>query len=88
MSAYPVPFTVERDGAQRLRLRNASDEPLHWVRVETSRRGIAWAPLTPRLDPGGWLDVSVQGPELARDTRVIVRWRRPNGDEYLYGVAL
>ncbi len=88
MSAYPVPFAIERGGSPRLRVRNTSAETLRWVRVEMAGRGIAHAPLTPRLPPGAALDVAVHGIELARDSRLIVRWRRPNGDEYLYGIAL
>ena len=88
MSAYPVPFTVDRRQVPRLRLHNSSAETLHWVRVEMSGRGMASAPLTPRLPPGAVLDIGVHGVDLAADSRVIVRWRRPNGEEYLYGVAL
>ena len=88
MPAYPVPFAIERDDARRLRLRNGSAETLHWVRVEVAPRGLAWAPLTPRLEPGAAVEVAVQGSRLELDSRVIVRWRRPNGEEYLYGIAL
>lgn len=88
MSAYPVPFTVDRSHVPRLRLRNSSAETLRWVRVEMAGRGIVHAPLTPRLRPGEELEVAVHGDELERDSRVIVRWRRANGEEYLYGIAL
>lgn len=88
MSVYPVPFTIDRSRAPRLRLRNTSSETLHWVRIEMSGRGLATAPLTPRLPPGSALDIGVHGSDLAADSRVIVRWRRPNGEEFLYGVAL
>lgn len=88
MPPYPVPFAIDRSRAPRLLLKNASRETLHWVRVEMSGRGLAAAPLTPRLPPGAILEVAVHGPQLELDSRVIVRWRRPNGEEYLYGVAL
>lgn len=88
MSSYPVPFAIDRSRSPRLLLQNASTETLHWVRVEMAGRGLAAAPLTPRLPPGGVLEVGVHGSQLALDSRLIVRWRRPNGDEYLYGVAL
>lgn len=87
MHSYPVPFRVDRSRAPRYVLRNAGDEPVHWVRVEMSGSGIAAAPLTPRLDPGAKLEVLVRGDDLARDSRLIVRWLRPNGEEYLWGVA-
>jgi len=88
MSAYPVPFTVDRRHVPRLRVRNSSAETLHWVRVEMAGRGVAHAPITPRLSPGEVFEVTVHGDELERDSRVILRWRRANGEEYLWGIAL
>ena len=87
MNAYPVPFRVDRSRAPALRLVNVSREILCWVRVEMDGPGVASARLTPRLDPGAALVVDVRGRDLERDSRLIVRWRRPNGEEYLWGVA-
>lgn len=87
MDAYPVPFRIDRSRAPRYRLVNASAEPLRWVRIELVGPGIATARPTPRLEPGAALDVLVRGPDLARDSRLCVRWLRPNGEEYLWGIA-
>ena len=40
-----------------------------------------------RVMPGGLLGFAVRGPNIARNTVVIVRWFRPNGDEYLWRVS-
>jgi len=87
MDAYPVPFRIDRSRAPRYRLVNASAEPLRWVRVEMDGPGVATAGLTPRLEPGGALDVLVRGRDLAQASRLCIRWLRPNGEEYLWGVA-
>ncbi len=87
MDAYPVPFRVDRTRAPRLRLVNVSPEPLRWVRVEMDGPGVASARLTPRLEPGDALQVLVRGRDLQRDSRLCVRWLRPNGEEYLWAVA-
>jgi len=49
--------------------------------------GFATARLTPRLDPGDALSVVVRGRDLPRDSRLCIRWLRPNGEEYLWAVA-
>jgi len=82
-----VPFRIDRSRAPRYRLVNESAEPLRWVRVEMDGPGVVAAPLTPRLDPGSSLEVRVGGRDLARSSRLVVRWLRPNGEEYLWGVA-
>ncbi len=87
MQSYPVPFRVDHRRASRLRLVNASDEPLRWVRVEMTGPGLAAARLTPRLDPGEALEIAVRGDELAAASRLVVRWLRPSGEEYLWGLA-
>ncbi|OJX70117.1 MAG: hypothetical protein BGO95_03640 [Micrococcales bacterium 73-13] len=88
MDAYPVPFAIDRSRAPRLRIVNTSGEALRWIRVEMRGPGLAMAPLTPRLRPGAALDVLMRGDDLGRRSRVCVRWLRPNGEEYLWGVAL
>ncbi len=87
MDAYPVPFRVDRSHAPRYRLVNASAESLRWIRVEMDGPGVATARLTPRLEPGSAIDVLVRGQDLAHDSRLCVRWLRPNGEEYLWGIA-
>lgn len=66
---------------------NASLESLRWVRIELNGPGIATPPFVPRLGPGETLEVDVRGADLPRATRMVVRWLRENGDEYLWGVA-
>ena len=88
MEAYPVPFDLDRTRPATLVLRNASAETLRWVRVEMLGPGLASAPLTPRLDPGDHIEVKVRGDDLGTSSRVIVRWLRPSGGEYLWGIAL
>lgn len=87
MNAYPVPFRVDRSQAPRYRLINSSGEHLRWVRVEIVGPGVVSARLTPRLDPGGAVDVMVRGPDLAEASRLCIRWLRPNGEEYLWAIA-
>ncbi len=87
MDAYPVPFRVDRTRAPNLRLVNASTERLRWVRVEMDGPGVATARLTPRLEPGDSLQVLVRGRDLSRESRLCIRWLRPNGEEYLWAVV-
>jgi len=87
MDAYPVPFRVDRSAAPRYRLVNASSESLCWVRVEMAGPGLVAAGVTPRLAPGGALDIVVGGRDLAQESRLCVRWLRPNGEEYLWAIA-
>ncbi len=87
MDAYPVPFRIDRSRAPRYRLVNASSESLRWIRVEMDGPGVATARLTPRLDPGAAIDVVVRGRDLPHDSRLCIRWLRPNGEEYLWGIA-
>ncbi|MBO9577930.1 MAG: hypothetical protein J7480_04065 [Microbacteriaceae bacterium] len=87
MDAYPVPFRVDRSRAPRYRIVNSSLEPLRWVRVEMDGPGVATARLTPRLEPGAAIDVVVRGRDLALSSRLCIRWLRPNGEEYLWGIA-
>jgi len=87
MDAYPVPFRIDRSRAPRYRLVNASAERLRWVRIEMDGPGVASARLTPRLEPGGAVEVMVRGPDLAERSRLCVRWLRPNGEEYLWAIA-
>jgi hypothetical protein len=45
----------------------------------------ASAPAT--LEPGDALEIVISGADLARDTIALVRWFRPNGQEYLWRVS-
>ena len=88
MEAYPVPFAVDRSAAPRMRIVNTSRETLRWVRLEMHGPGLASSPLTPCLGPGAALEVLTRGADLARASRLCVRWLRPNGEEYVWGIAL
>jgi len=85
--AYRVPFVVERDDAPLYRLRNVSDEAVHWVTLRLSGPGLL-TPVQPcRLSPGSALVVEVLGAELARATSLQVSWFRPGGPQYLWRVT-
>lgn len=88
MNPYPVPFTVDRSRAPRLRLRNTGGERLRGVSLLLSGRGVMAAPAVSVLEPGDAVDFRVLGRDLERDTTVVVRWIRPDGAEFLWRVAL
>lgn len=86
--AYPVPFIVDRSRAPlRYYLLNGSTETLDGVRLALLGSGHLLPLSTRRLLPGGMLAFSVRGEDLSRNSVVIVRWFRPNGDEYLWRVS-
>lgn len=87
MEAYRVPFGVDRSGAPRYRLVNRGPHPIRWVRVELDGPGVVSAPLTPRLGPGETLEIAVRGARLAESSRLLVRWLRDDGEEYLWAMA-
>ena len=85
--AYRVPFIVERDDAPRYRLRNVSDEAVHWVVLRMIGPGLL-SPLQPcRLTPGSELEFEVLGSTLARASSVQVSWFRPGGHQYLWPIT-
>lgn len=88
MLAYPVPFLVDRRAAPRYRFVNVSAECLRWVRVELRGPGLASAPFLAALAPGSAFEVDLRGDDLASNSRLVLRWLRPNGEEYLWGVSL
>jgi hypothetical protein len=82
--AYPVPFRFDRSDPPRYGLRNASLETLSGVTFALLGAGNmpVQAPVT--LQPGTTASLIITGEDLARDTILIVRWRRANGEEYLW----
>jgi hypothetical protein len=82
--AYPVPFRFDRSDAPRYRLTNASLEPLTGVRFALLGRGSMPAQAPVALNPGQTTTIPIFGDDLARNTILIVRWSRHNGDEYLW----
>jgi len=87
MESYPVPFAIDRRRAPRYALRNASLEPVHWIRLELAGPGLLRAPTPARLGPGEVLEFDLRGEDLSRDSRLVVRWLREDGDEYLWSVV-
>ena len=86
--AYRVPFVVDRSRAPvRYYLVNRSTETLDSVRLAVLGTGVLLPVSHSRVPPGGLLGFAVRGENLARTTVVIVRWFRPNGDEYLWRVS-
>lgn len=88
MEAYRVPFHLDRRRAPVLRLVNRNTETVRWVRIEVDGPGLAAAPMTRQLAPGDGVEVLVRGEHLARDTRLVVRWVREDGEHYLWGASL
>jgi hypothetical protein len=83
--AYTVPFTLDRTRAPRVyRLVNDSPERVTGVRVTLVGTGLLVPVATTRLDPGDSVDLCVLGVELTRSAIAVVRWFRPDGDEYLW----
>jgi hypothetical protein len=86
--AYRVPFVVDRSRAPvRYYLVNRSAETLHGLRLAVLGSGLLLPVSQTRLLPGGVLGFAVRGHELARNSVVVVRWFRPNDDEYLWRVS-
>jgi hypothetical protein len=91
-SAYRVPWIFERgDGTgvplNCFTLRNLGAERLTAVTFNLHGRGIMPASAPSTLDAGDSLEIVISGNDLARDTIGLVRWFRPNGQEYLWRVS-
>jgi len=86
--AYRVPFTVDRSHApRRYYLVNRGSETLDAVRLCLLGSGVMLPLSSRRLPPGAVLAFAVRGSDLARDAVVVVRWFRPDGDEYLWRIS-
>jgi hypothetical protein len=84
-TAYRVPWHFERgEGAGMYGLRNLGVERLSGVTFNLYGSGAARASAEAALEPGDVLELVITGLDLARTTVGIVRWLRPNGDEYLW----
>ena len=85
ITAYAVPFTVERNRAPRLyRLVNVGDECVRGLRVTLLGSGLLVPVSAPLLAPGQGVTLTVLGFELSKSSVAVVRWFRPNDDEYLW----
>ncbi|AYF98688.1 hypothetical protein [Protaetiibacter intestinalis] len=87
MEPYRVPFTFDRSRAPHFRLRNTGSEPVRGVTATLLGRGVMPAGPPRALQPGDQLELVVRGDDLARETTLVIRWLRPNGEEYLWRVA-
>lgn len=91
-TAYRVPWLFERgDGQHRAAncfvLRNLGPEPLTGVSFNLYGSGVMPASAPATLEPGDSLELVVSGADLARDTIAVIRWFRPDGQEYLWRVS-
>jgi hypothetical protein len=84
--AYRVPWHFER-GNGHFTLRNLGTERLAAVTFNLYGSGIMPASAPATLEPGDALEIVIAGSDLARDTIGVVRWFRPNGEEYLWRVS-
>ena len=71
----------------RYYLVNRSSEVLDSVRLSMLGSGFLLPISKSRVLPGGVLGFAVRGHDLSRNSVMIVRWFRPNGDEYLWRVS-
>ncbi|HEX4442828.1 MAG TPA: hypothetical protein VHZ81_04590 [Galbitalea sp.] len=91
-NAYRVPWRFDRgDGAERpancFTLRNLGGETLTAVTFNLYGSGVMPASAPARLESGDSLEIVISGHDLAKDTIGVIRWFRPNGQEYLWRVS-
>ncbi|QEO10486.1 PilZ domain-containing protein [Protaetiibacter larvae] len=87
MEPYRVPFTFDRSRAPRYLLVNRGAEPLRGVSATLHGGGLMPAGPPRPLRPGEHLELLIRGDDLARETTLVIRWLRPNGEEYLWRLA-
>jgi len=85
--AYPVPFTLERAQGNLHRLTNVSSESLRGITLTLHGAGMMSTSVPATLEPGGVLEVTIAGKDLARSTILVVRWFRPDDVEYLWRIS-
>jgi hypothetical protein len=81
-----VPWIFER-GDGHYALRNLGRESLTAVTFALYGSGVMPATAPSTLEPGDALEIVISGHDLAKDTIGVVRWFRPNGQEYLWRVS-
>lgn len=87
MEPYRVPFAFDRSRPPHFRLTNESAETLRGVSATLLGRGLMPAGPPRSLGPGEYLEVTIRGDDLARETTLVIRWLRPTDEEYLWRVA-
>lgn len=85
--AYPVPFLVVRPSPGRVRLVNRSDDVLRCVVFLVLGPGVLGADVVGTVEPGGVIETTVHGRNLERSTSLVVRWLRPDDQEYLWRIS-
>ena len=85
-SAYRVPWAFER-GDGHYSLRNLGRESLAAVTFALYGPGLMPATAPATIEPGDALEIVIAGDNLARATIGVVRWFRPDGEEYLWRVS-
>jgi len=84
---YRVPFLFDRTRAPAYRLVNIGAERLRGVSVALAGSGVMSPVMPGALEPTQAIELRVRGAHLERDATLMVRWLRPNGEEYLWRVS-
>lgn len=82
-----MPWRVDRSAPPVYRLVNTSADTLRGVTVSIAGRARLTVSAPASLAPGDAVAATVTGPDLARDTVLVVRWFPPDGREYLWHVS-
>jgi hypothetical protein len=85
--AYRVPWRVEREKAPTFRIVNDSSDAVHGVTLSISGAAVMLASPPRLVAPGEAVSVTIVGHDIARDTLLVIRWFRDEGDEYLWRVS-
>jgi hypothetical protein len=85
-SAYRVPWHFER-GDGLYTLRNLGRKSLTGVTFSLYGSGMMPTSAPAILEAGDALEIVISRHDLARDTVGVVRWFRPNRQEYLWRVS-
>ncbi|WP_291051340.1 hypothetical protein [Herbiconiux sp.] len=86
--AYPVPLRLDRRDAPRsYLLQNVGDEPLRGLSFSLIGTGMMRASPPLLLAPGQAVRLRIRGSTLPLSAVLIIRWFRPNDDEYLWRVS-
>lgn len=86
--AYQVPLRLDRRGAPHsYLLKNVGDEPLRGLSFSLLGAGLMKASPPLLLAPGQEVRLGIRGATLPLTAVLVVRWFRPDGDEYLWRVS-
>lgn len=82
--AYPSPWYLDRSLASPwFELENRGFEAAHAVTITLLGSARLLTAVPGRVDPGRRVRFAVRGDDPAVDSTLIVRWLRPDGEEYL-----